>query len=234
MLDSPTTDWSLIRVACDAGSETGRAAFERVVGIYLPALRWFLTSEFRLSQNDAEDMLQQFVVDKMIERKLLEVAKPDRGRFRGLLVTVLKRFVIDQKRKRPPEPTTADGDLSDVATVDGTVRFERRWAEDVFADAIARTRRILCANDKEGHWVMLQQRVINAAYNEPCASFEEIARLAGFGDLTRASNALTHAKRVLRREILMLLRAGPDEAEAVRDLMQIFDRDAGGGWPVRK
>jgi hypothetical protein len=233
MLDAPTTDWSLIRVARELGSTPGRAAFDRVIAIYLPALRWYLSAEMRLPSDEADDLLQQFVVDKMIERKLLEVARPDRGKFRGLLVTVLRRFVISQKRRRRPDPTTDDGDLTDVATTDSTAKFERRWAEDIFADAIARTRNFLCGNGKHGHWLMLQQRVINAAYDEPSTSFEEIARAAGFTELWRASNALTHAKRVLRREILLLIQAEPEDADAVNDLIEILRRGAGGDVPRR-
>ena len=65
---------------------------------YLPALRAHLISEKRFAIELAEDLLQGFVADKIIEQNLLEHAREGRGKFRSFLLTTLNNYVISKHR----------------------------------------------------------------------------------------------------------------------------------------
>ncbi len=65
---------------------------------YLPALRAFLISELRLDAHRAEDLLQGFVAERVVEQNLLARADQRRGRFRTFLLACLRNHVGMQRR----------------------------------------------------------------------------------------------------------------------------------------
>ena len=92
----PTTHWSAVTVAGGAGGERDRReALGRVVGRYAGPLRAYLRRR-RFTADAADELVQQFVADRMVDGNLLSRAWPDRRRFRGLLLTALRRFVANQ------------------------------------------------------------------------------------------------------------------------------------------
>src|SRR5690242_1836984 len=104
----PTTRWSVVcRAGTGPGSEA-RRAMEQLLRAYLPALRAHLLFDRRMDRDRADDVLQAFVTDKLIEQNIVAAANPSRGRFRNFLLVTLQRFVIDRARqeqslRRAPE-----------------------------------------------------------------------------------------------------------------------------------
>src|SRR5947208_3935229 len=74
-----------------------------VVNRYFGALRLYLAgllSRFPEYRSEADDLLQDFIKDKILHPGWLEKADPNKGRFRDLLKSSLKNFVTGEMRKR--------------------------------------------------------------------------------------------------------------------------------------
>ncbi|MGH7214464.1 MAG: hypothetical protein ACREIT_06850, partial [Tepidisphaeraceae bacterium] len=95
----PSTHWSLVDRAGRApdGSDR-REALANLLHRYLPALRCHLIYTRRLDTQTADDLLQAFLADKILEQNTLRHAEQSRGRFRGFLVTALDHFVSNHAR----------------------------------------------------------------------------------------------------------------------------------------
>ena len=89
-----TTRWSLIAAAAQERPALARGALEQLCRAYRPPVLAYLRRSG--PAQDAEDLAQAFFV-RFIERGWYRDADPARGRFRALLLTALRRFVLDQR-----------------------------------------------------------------------------------------------------------------------------------------
>jgi len=109
-----TTQWQLIRSAGDESNEAVNH-LDRLLRLYLPTLKQFLISRYRLDAATTEDLLQGFVTAKILYGDLVKAARPGRGRFRNLLLASLTNYTISEIRrlnaaKRIPESATISWD----------------------------------------------------------------------------------------------------------------------------
>ena len=70
---------------------------------YLPALRSHLIHSKRLQGADADDVLQDFVAGKILERDLIAKANQELGKFRTFLLTALDRFLLNRSGTQSPK-----------------------------------------------------------------------------------------------------------------------------------
>src|SRR5690606_13017814 len=94
----PSTHWSEIQVAGHGDVQARRAALEALIPRYMPALRSHLLYARRLNPHEAEDVLQAFLADKVLEQNLIARAEPEKGRFRNFLLVTLDRFMLNRLR----------------------------------------------------------------------------------------------------------------------------------------
>jgi DNA-directed RNA polymerase specialized sigma24 family protein len=66
-----------------------------VLRAYLPALRAHLVIRRRVHPDRADDLLQGFCSDQVLEKDLVPRAERDRGKFRTFLLTALDRYAIN-------------------------------------------------------------------------------------------------------------------------------------------
>jgi len=137
-----TTRWSLIDAARDHPSQA-RNALEQLCRAYRPPVLAFVRHS-GYAAADAEDLTQAFFL-RFIERGWYGDADPERGRFRTLLLTALRHFLIDQRHaehaaKRDIARTVELDELSQPgATMDSPEQaFTREWVGTVIANAYAR------------------------------------------------------------------------------------------------
>src|SRR4051812_37499795 len=93
-----TTHWSLGARAGQADEASQRTALADLPRRYGRPPRVPLPAGKRLPPDRAEDLVQAFITDKVIEQDLIALARKERGRFRTFLLTALDRFAIDQIR----------------------------------------------------------------------------------------------------------------------------------------
>ena len=90
-----TTRWSLILSSIDGEGEEGKAreALAQLCRIYWRPIFAFICRRGNTLE-DAQDLTQDFFL-MILKGDLLQRANADRGRFRSLLLTALKNFLID-------------------------------------------------------------------------------------------------------------------------------------------
>lgn len=139
-----TTRWSLIEHARDEPGRS-RPALEQLCRDYRPPVLGYVR-HCGYALSDAEDITQEFFV-RFIERGWYATANPERGRFRTLLLTALKRFLHDRhdhdhalKRGGGLHAVTLD-DVCAISPVAGPEQaFTRAWIRTVLGHALARQR----------------------------------------------------------------------------------------------
>ena len=92
----PATRWSLVSRARSGGAE-GETAIEELCRQYWFPIYAYLRSDGH-AVADAEDLTQGFF-QLLLKDGLFQSAQEERGRLRSLLLTVLKRFVVNQKER---------------------------------------------------------------------------------------------------------------------------------------
>ena len=77
----PLTQWSLVGLAGQTTSDGQREALGILLRRYLPAMKTYLVLQRRLSPDQADDLLQEFVVSKVLEQRVIDRSDRDRGKF---------------------------------------------------------------------------------------------------------------------------------------------------------
>jgi RNA polymerase sigma-70 factor (ECF subfamily) len=218
-----TTCWTLVRELGGEGDAAQRAADE-AMRRYWPAVYAFLRrSGFRRER--AEETTQAFFTDVVIGRSLFERADPDLGRLRTLLLSALKRYLVDLHRRevargsRNRLPAEAiereEGNWADVE-MDGPDAFEIRWASAQLEESMRRCEAHYRSSGKAAHWEAFEDRVVRPAVGSGTPTpLGELATRLGFRGPADAAAAV----QVVRKRALALLREVV--GETVRDETEI-------------
>lgn len=213
----PETQWSLIALAAGDGGDTHRQreALSLLLHRYLPALRAHLTVGRRISGDLADDLLQGFLADKVIEQNLLEHARREKGRFRVFLRVTLDRYLISQHRARSAGTRAPGGGAVVVSLGDdghgGLVAgatehpadsYCLAWARELLAEAVERMR---CECERSGRadvWRVFESRVLGPAFDaQPPVAYDQLVRELNLTSPLDACNLLTTAKRMFSRSL---------------------------------
>jgi len=237
----PGTRWSLVarlvQPGTTAGSHTRRDALEELVSSYWRPVYRALRVGHRKPREEAEDLTQAFFLE-LIEKRRLEqfVADPDAGRFRGLLSSLLKRFVSSADRdarrlKRggdrhhvPLDPALVASIESRIAAEPAADPFDREWQATIIDQALADL-----ANEARSELAQRRLEVFLAYEVEPAdGERPTYAALARKLDLKPhdIKNDLVSARRRFAELILDRIREeARDDAEARDELRQLFGVD---------
>lgn len=143
------TQWSVVLKAQRDDLPGAAAAFEDLCRAYwLPLFGW-LRSEGK-SPEDAEDMVQGFFA-QVVERRLVALADPDKGKFRNFLLKCLQTYVREQHRnegrlKRGGGQRTVPIDVAEAEEKLRAMRaagrspdeeYDRLWAMTLLDRAVA-------------------------------------------------------------------------------------------------
>jgi DNA-directed RNA polymerase specialized sigma24 family protein len=204
------TRWSLVDRAAGADSEVRREALNQLLKRYLPALRAHLVLRKRIDATAAEDLLQSFVVEKILERDLLQCVDAAKGKFRTFLLTSLENYVTSagrkqHARKRAHEALAGEGTVERIENPPCDV-FEVAWAQQVFSSALAQMRQECCQTGRSQIWKLFERRIV-APLIEGTAPADYGALLAefGFSSPEQAANALVTAKRHFKRVVTSIV-----------------------------
>ena len=219
----PQTNWSQVRQAGHLSRVGGEQALGTLLDLYRPALKTHLVAARRISPEQAEDVLHDFIKDKVIERALVAGADPQRGRFRTYLLTALDRYLVsalrhDAAQKRAPGGgfvALEDVEHIPLAATGQSAAADVEWARQVILETVRRLQAECEATGHAAAWAMFASRVVQPIlHGETPEPYDELVARLGFQTPTQASNALVTAKRMFVRTLRAVVAeyAGDDSA----------------------
>lgn len=236
----PSTHWSLVAAAGEGEQDARRAALQKLLMQYLPPLRTHLILSKRLNDAEADDLLQAFVADKILDSDFVQKADAARGKFRTFLLTALGHYMIsDIRRRRAKKRSPAEGmvDLDDApwaqpATEEQPDQFELEWARRVLALAVERMQRECREGGRNDLWLLFESRILKPILDHtPPPPYDELAGRFGFATPTQACNALKTCKRIFERSLNAVIGeyagAGEQIQAELLDLKEIIGRMRG-------
>ena len=188
----PLTRLSLIERAHDVDGAIREKALQEFISSYRPSLIDFLVRCKEVDVVEAEDVVQDFLLNKIMNGKVLQLAGK-KGRFRSLLRACLQNFLIDTLRKKKREKID---DQADLHQVDTEVELPTDPIDQVWAIAIFREALLLMKQDSE-YWGIFFDRILT----QPPLPYSDIICKHGLESPVKASNALMTAKRQFNRII---------------------------------
>jgi RNA polymerase sigma-70 factor (ECF subfamily) len=202
-----TTQWSLVGRAGHGNDDERKEALDRLLRRYMPALRAHLIHAKRLQPAAAEDLLQEFILTKVVERNLISQADPARGRFRSFLLSSLNYFLIDEHRrehtaKRSPHAAVPIDENLDAAP--GEFRpqdaFDVAWARELISDATQTMREKCQLDGRLDVWDIFQGRLLDPLLHDAApVSYDELIAKHRLPSPHKASNLLVTAQRMFAR-----------------------------------
>jgi RNA polymerase sigma-70 factor (ECF subfamily) len=226
-----TTSWSLVLASVQNPLVDSRPALARLCETYWNPVYAFIRRS-GYDPDQAQDLTQGFFT-LLVEKNFLEVADPQRGRFRSFLLTAVKRFLCNEydrtcALKRGGGHTSLSIDVANAeawyaptATDPQTPQtlFERDWALSLLERAMERLRTEFSSGGKGGQFDSLAP-FLNR--DSTCARYEQLAEQMGV--TAGALRALVHRMRrryrdLVRAEIADTVAAPEDVDDEVRFLL---------------
>lgn len=155
-----TTNWTRI---AEAGHDP--AARSALAEQYHVAVREYIQILLR-NEDAADDLAQQFIIEKFLTGSFLQRADRSRGRFRSLLITAIRHFVYDILRSPARRRAHELPDVDQLSAGDferAERAHDRAFAQILLSQAIEQTR-VACAQEgMDRQWRAFEGRVLNPA-----------------------------------------------------------------------
>ena len=163
-----TTHWSVVLTAGEEQSPQAAQALETLCRTYWYPLYAYIRRR-GYSPEDAQDLTQEYFA-RLLKRNYPAQADRAKGKFRSFLLLTLNHFLSDdherattQKRGGGQPTVSLDGlnsedryrlEIADELSPEKL--FERRWAQTVLDQALARLRAEFVADGKAEHYEVLK------------------------------------------------------------------------------
>lgn len=206
MSSFPTTRWSEIAATGLTGKD-GEAAMSQFLHAYTPVLQRYLIRGAKMKPYMAEEIVQDFIADKVFLGKLLERADRKRGRFRSFLCKCLNHYVVSsyraQSRQDPKRLSQYDWKAlrpspKDEAAPDHV--FDVEWARHLLQLTLTRMETECCTAGKAHVWSVFDDRFLNPLLRGGEATpYNELSERLGLKSAVSARERLCEAKRIFRR-----------------------------------
>ncbi len=205
----PCTRWTLVVRAADDERGTRTGPLNELLTLYRPALEAHLKDRFRLDRHRANDLVQGFLAEKVLEKNTLKQADSKRGRFRTFLLTVFDNYVLGQLRREQAKKRAPLG--PDVVSIDEHLQlsagpqdidaaFNVAWAEQIITQALDRMRAECEQKKRDDLWGVFECRVLEPTLDGVLPlPYEQMVARFDLKSPAAASNVLLTAKRMFRR-----------------------------------
>src|SRR6266478_2816447 len=210
---------------------------KKVIHKYWSALKIYLLcllTRFPNYRGEVDDLLQDFIMKKILQPGWLENANPGKGRFRDFLKSSLRNFLLGEIRSR--EADKRGGKTSSVPLEDlehevagpepVSDSFDIAWLRMLLSEALGQMERGCNASETIHIWKIFQTRVIQPALEgtEPI-SYESLVAQFGLKSPSQATNALATGKRMFARHLRSVVAQYETGDAAIRaeiDALQLF------------
>jgi DNA-directed RNA polymerase specialized sigma24 family protein len=216
----PNTSWTIIAQATLQGSEAARRAMDEFCQLYWRPVHLAICAVGRHAE-DSEDQTQSFFRYLMANSTLRRVQR-GRGKFRTFLLTVLWRFLRDERDKRLAEKRGGGAAMcpleeaieSELPSEAGplTEALDREWGMALFQRVMQTIRAEVVTARGEEAWSLLRQFLPGSMHTPLMA---EVAPALGLteGGLRSEVHRLRHrCQEVLRYEVVTSV-SSPEEID---------------------
>ncbi|MEO1995519.1 MAG: sigma-70 family RNA polymerase sigma factor [Planctomycetaceae bacterium] len=183
-----TTQWSVVLAAAELPAEEGQRALAQLCETYWYPLYAFVRGRVT-SIPEAQDLTQDFFTH-LLERRAIEKAQPDRGRFRAFLLTCLKNFLNNEWQKDRRQKRGGSRSLLslDFESAESRLRlepyhdvtpekiFERRWVLTVLNQVLGKLQAQCARDGKSQHFDQLKSCLTGQA---TAADYDRAAQALG-------------------------------------------------------
>lgn len=178
----------------------------------------------------ARERTQAFFVH-LLEKSTLRRADPARGRFRTFLLTVLWRFLRDERRHRLAEKRGGDAEMHSLDDVENELvedsnplaeTLDREWALTMLERALERVRHDIVASRGEAAWSVLR-RFLPGSHEAP--TMAEAAAVLGVteaGARTEIHRLRHRCREALRRELMTTVSSPEDLDDEIAHLGRVL------------
>ena len=141
-----TTRWSVVLDAADHSSPASEAALAHLCGAYWYPLYAFARRQGH-SPEEAQDLTQEFFA-RLIQTNFIASVSREKGRFRSFLLTVLKRFMINEWQRNRAQKRGGGAIALSLDSEEAEARFRRESVGDLPADVLYERRWALALLDR--------------------------------------------------------------------------------------
>ena len=227
-----TTHWSAVLAARANWTSESAEALEKLCGAYWYPLYAYVRRQ-GYSPDDAQDLTQGFFA-RVLEKDYLASADPAKGKFRSFLLTVLQRFLADERDKAR---ALKRGGGQRLVSLDAQVAeeryqaepsheltpealFDRKWAMTLLETARRRLRLEYAAAGKAG--LFEQLRSFHSGDESTLAYAEAAARLAVPENTVKSDvrRLRQRYRKLVREEIAQTINSEAAIEEEIRCLLK--------------
>jgi RNA polymerase sigma-70 factor (ECF subfamily) len=220
-----TTHWSLVLAAGKLTSPESAKALAELCQAYWGAVYVFVRRQIA-DVHEAQDLTQAFFT-QLLEKNIVAVAQPSRGRFRSFLLTSVRNFLLNESDKQKSlkrgggqkvlaldfQQADSKHSLEPADALTPERLFERQWVLALLDQVMARLRAEHVKAGKEQIFDRLKGSLSGADTGKP------LSQIAG--ELGISVNAAKVAAHRLRKRYRELLRA--EVAQTLADPLEIDD-----------
>lgn len=225
MNEFPQTRLSVIERIRLGDDDARLEALDVFVRAYRPALIDYLVRARGIPEHNAEDLVSDFILNKIMQGNVLDLAN-GKGRFRNVLRTCIKMFFIDdyRKKQRLPKWVATSPEIEQPELRENEIDpFDRVWAIAVLGGALSQMQ------SESPHWGLFVDRVLT----QPPKPYDQVILEYGFDSPKKASNVLITARRTFNRMLSSQIEAqnwlstnrSDGEASNEADLLRILSAE---------
>jgi RNA polymerase sigma factor (sigma-70 family) len=235
--DFATTHWSIVLAASDRQAPASSAALAQLCESYWYPLYVYVRRRVA-DVHEAQDLTQAFF-EQLLQRRVLETADPERGRFRAFLLTACKRFLINEwhkdhavKRGGGRRPLSLDFESGEsklglvaLDTLTPEQLYDQNWAITLLERVMDQLRAEYAAKERLPHFESLKHYL---AGSSELAPYAQAAQVLGISETTAKVAAHRMRKRyrdLLRDEIARTVERPEDIDEEIRDLFNMLSTE---------
>jgi RNA polymerase sigma-70 factor (ECF subfamily) len=199
----------LVAEAAQGERQGQRKALGQLLTQYLPALRAHLIHGKGFQPDVADDLVQEFVLSKILQKDLIAQANQQLGKFRTFLLTALDRFLINRARDaRAKKRCPHDGVQREIAAQaecrqagqEPSRVFDRAWAHRVIRAGLDRMRLECEAAGRPDVWGLFECRVVGPILEGvPLPHYRQLVERFKLQSPRQAMNLFITAKRMYAR-----------------------------------
>jgi len=229
-----TTHWTEIVRAREADGTARDRAVASILGQYWKPVYCYLRRK-GYGNEKAKDLTQGFFCDIVLERKLIERADREKGKFRTFLLTALNHYAISLSRAERAEKRMPRNGLIALDGADSAVpeprddttpqeAFQCAWAASLLGDVLKELEAGCRADGLAKHWEVFHATVVQPILDgEKSPPLRRLCGRFGIESETKAYNMSVTVKRRfqagLARRVRRYVNSDSEVQEEIREMM---------------